>query len=96
MNATQAPALPTNRRLRVLVVMGTRPEAIKMVPVVRALQARPEAFDVRVCATAQHREMLDQVLELFAIVPAVICCDVELRTQSEGTTCNPSHFPPRK
>jgi UDP-N-acetylglucosamine 2-epimerase (non-hydrolysing) len=51
--------------------MGTRPEAIKMAPVVRALQARPEAFVVRVCATAQHREMLDQVLDLFAIVPDV-------------------------
>jgi UDP-N-acetylglucosamine 2-epimerase (non-hydrolysing) len=66
-------------RLRVLVVMGTRPEAIKMAPVVRALQARPEAFDARVCATAQHREMLDQVLDLFEIVP-----DIDLDLMQPG------------
>lgn len=53
---------------KILVVFGTRPEAIKMAPVVAALKLDP-AFDVRVCVTAQHREMLDQVLELFAIVP---------------------------
>jgi len=53
---------------RVMVVFGTRPEAIKMAPVVIALQ-RCEWADVRVCVTAQHREMLDQVLELFGIVP---------------------------
>jgi len=58
-------------RLRVLAILGTRPEAIKMAPVVRALQARPDVFNVRVCATAQHREMLDQVLSLFAIVPDI-------------------------
>jgi UDP-N-acetylglucosamine 2-epimerase (non-hydrolysing) len=56
-------------KLRILVVMGTRPEAIKMAPVVRALQARNDEIDVRVCATAQHREMLDQVLEIFDVVP---------------------------
>jgi UDP-N-acetylglucosamine 2-epimerase (non-hydrolysing) len=54
--------------LRVLSVFGTRPEAIKMAPVVRALAAEP-SIDARVCVTAQHREMLDQVLQLFAIVP---------------------------
>lgn len=53
---------------KVLVVFGTRPEAIKMAPVVRALAADP-AIDTRVCVTAQHRQMLDQVLELFAIRP---------------------------
>ena len=62
---------PERSRLRVLAVMGTRPEAIKMAPVVRALQARPKAFSVRVCATAQHREMLDQALDLFGIVPDI-------------------------
>ena len=51
-----------------MVVFGTRPEAIKMAPVVIALQ-RCEWADVRVCVTAQHREMLDQVLDLFGIVP---------------------------
>jgi hypothetical protein len=45
--------------LRVLVVFGTRPEAIETAPVVRALRARSEEFSVRTCATAQHREMLD-------------------------------------
>jgi len=50
------------------VVFGTRPEAIKMAPVVKALQAEPK-LDVKVCVTAQHRRMLDQVLELFEIVP---------------------------
>ena len=55
-------------RLRVLSVFGTRPEAIKMAPVVRALAAAGH-IDARVCVTAQHREMLDQVLGLFAIVP---------------------------
>ena len=54
--------------LRVLVIFGTRPEATKMAPVVRELSARP-GFDVRVAVTAQHRELLDQVLELFAIRP---------------------------
>lgn len=53
---------------KVLLVFGTRPEAIKMAPLVKALQA-DEAFDVRVCVTAQHRQMLDQVLELFEITP---------------------------
>lgn len=53
---------------RVLSVFGTRPEAIKMAPVVRALAAA-EDIEGRVCVTAQHREMLDQVLALFDIVP---------------------------
>jgi UDP-N-acetylglucosamine 2-epimerase (non-hydrolysing) len=53
---------------RVLSVFGTRPEAIKMAPVVRALAAA-DGIDARVCVTAQHREMLDQVLALFAITP---------------------------
>ena len=57
--------------LRVLVIFGTRPEAIKMAPVVQALRARPEAFTVRICVTAQHRDMLDQVLSLFGIVPDI-------------------------
>lgn len=53
---------------KVLLVFGTRPEAIKMAPLVKALKAHP-AFDARVCVTAQHRQMLDQVLELFEITP---------------------------
>lgn len=54
--------------MKVLVVFGTRPEAIKMAPLVRALEA-DKFFVSKVCVTAQHREMLDQVLTLFEIVP---------------------------
>lgn len=54
---------------KILVVFGTRPEAIKMAPVVQELERRPE-FQVQVAVTAQHRELLDQVLELFNLNPA--------------------------
>lgn len=54
--------------LRVLSVFGTRPEAIKMAPVVQAFRSRP-GIASRVCVTAQHRQMLDQVLDIFAIEP---------------------------
>ena len=55
---------------KILVVFGTRPEAIKMAPVIKELQARGDAFQTTVCVTAQHRQMLDQVLDLFEIQPA--------------------------
>ena len=55
---------------RILVVFGARPEAIKLAPVVKALR-QAGTFEVRVCVTAQHRQMLDQVLALFAITPDV-------------------------
>lgn len=55
-------------KLRVLIVFGTRPEAIKMAPVVRAFRTMP-GVETRICVTAQHREMLDQVLRLFEMVP---------------------------
>jgi len=51
------------------MVFGTRPEAIKMMPVVRALRAAGAGVDCRVCVTAQHRQMLDQVLAIFEVVP---------------------------
>jgi UDP-N-acetylglucosamine 2-epimerase (non-hydrolysing) len=54
---------------RVLFVFGTRPEAIKMAPVILELKKHPAIFDIKVCVTAQHREMLDQVLNLFEIKP---------------------------
>ena len=54
---------------RNLIVFGTRPEAIKMAPLVKEFQKVPENFETKVCITAQHREMLDQVLEFFEIVP---------------------------
>ncbi|HSH04791.1 MAG TPA: UDP-N-acetylglucosamine 2-epimerase (non-hydrolyzing) [Anaerolineae bacterium] len=54
--------------MKVLSVFGTRPEAVKMAPVIKCLQAHPE-IESHVCVTGQHREMLDQVLEIFDIVP---------------------------
>ena len=54
---------------KILLIFGTRPEAIKMAPLVKEFQKYPEVFDTRVCVTAQHREMLDQVLDFFEIKP---------------------------
>lgn len=65
---------------KILCTVGTRPEAIKMAPVIRALQADPD-FDCRVLATAQHRQMLDQVLEVFGITP-----DIDLDIMQPGQT----------
>jgi len=67
---------------RILTVFGTRPEAIKMAPLVRAL-ANDNRFDAKVCVTAQHREMLDQVLDLFEITP-----DYDLDLMKAGQTLN--------
>lgn len=67
---------------RVLTVFGTRPEAIKMAPLVHAL-AVDERFDAKCCVTAQHREMLDQVLELFEIKP-----DYDLNIMKVGQSLN--------
>lgn len=64
---------------KILLVFGTRPEAIKMAPLVAALRKHPETFATFVCVTAQHREMLDQVLELFEITP-----DHDLNIMHEG------------
>lgn len=64
--------------MNVLSIFGTRPEAIKMAPVIQALKANP-AFTAKVCVTAQHRQMLDQVLELFAIRP-----DYDLNIMQDG------------
>ncbi len=69
-------------RKKVLSVFGTRPEAIKMAPLVHALAA-DERFDAKCCVTAQHREMLDQVLELFEIKP-----DFDLNLMKPGQTLN--------
>lgn len=64
---------------KVMLVFGTRPEAIKMAPLVHKLKAQPESFDVCVCVTAQHRQMLDQVLRIFEIVP-----DIDLNVMKPG------------
>ena len=55
--------------IKVLSIFGTRPEAIKMAPVIQELQKYPELIDSKICVTAQHRQMLDQVLRLFEIEP---------------------------
>ena len=54
-----------------MLIFGTRPEAIKMAPLVHKLRAKPKKFDVLVCVTGQHREMLDQVLRIFKIIPDI-------------------------
>ena len=54
---------------KILLIFGTRPEAIKMAPLVKEFQKYPELFEAKVCVTAQHREMLDQVLDFFEITP---------------------------
>ena len=61
--------MSVNGKYRVLLVFGTRPEAIKMAPLVKEFQKYPDHFDTVVCVTGQHREMLDQVLDLFDIQP---------------------------
>ncbi|MCX6585870.1 MAG: UDP-N-acetylglucosamine 2-epimerase (non-hydrolyzing) [Acidobacteria bacterium] len=67
--------------VRVLFLFGTRPEAIKVCPVVLHFQSQPERFDVRVCVTAQHRGMLDQVLGAFRVKP-----DYDLNLMQPGQT----------
>jgi UDP-N-acetylglucosamine 2-epimerase (non-hydrolysing) len=67
--------------IKVLCVFGTRPEAIKMAPVVRELRRRADQFEAKVCVTAQHRQMLDQVLALFDIQP-----DYDLDVMSDNQT----------
>jgi len=66
---------------KVLCVFGTRPDAIKMAPVVLELKRRPAQFDVKVAVTGQHRSMLDQVLTVFEIVP-----DFDLNIMTQGQT----------
>jgi len=57
--------------MRVLVIFGTRPEAVKLAPVIKQCQKHADKIETRVCITAQHREMLDQVLDVFAIKPDI-------------------------
>ena len=63
----------------VMLVFGTRPEAIKMAPLVKEFQKHPESFKTVVCVTGQHRQMLDQVLQLFEITP-----DYDLNIMKQG------------
>lgn len=66
---------------RILLIFGTRPEAIKMAPLALALQGFTQDFDTKVCVTGQHRQMLDQVLELFGLKP-----DFDLNLMKPGQT----------
>ncbi|WP_276091096.1 UDP-N-acetylglucosamine 2-epimerase (non-hydrolyzing) [Pedobacter sp. JY14-1] len=68
---------------KVLIVFGTRPEAIKMAPVVHGFRDQPDFFDIRICVTAQHREMLDQVLDFFNVHP-----DYDLNLMKPGQNLN--------
>ena len=67
------------KKKRILLVFGTRPEAIKMAPLVKAFENHPSEFETMVCVTGQHREMLDQVLHLFQIIP-----DYDLNIMAPG------------
>lgn len=64
---------------KIMLVFGTRPEAIKMAPLVKEFQKHPDKFNTFVCVTGQHREMLDQVLDIFGIVP-----DYDLNIMRQG------------
>ena len=68
---------------KILIVFGTRPEAIKMVPLIKEFSKHPTLFDVKVCVTAQHRQMLDSVLEIFDIKPDY---DLNIMLPDQGLT----------
>jgi UDP-N-acetylglucosamine 2-epimerase (non-hydrolysing) len=67
------------KKKKIMLVFGTRPEAIKMAPVYLMLKRFPDEFDVQLCITAQHRSMLDQVLDVFKIIP-----DIDLNIMKPG------------
>jgi len=67
------------QKKKIMLAFGTRPEAIKMAPLYHALKAQPDVFDTVLCATAQHRQMLDQVLKVFDMTP-----DIDLNLMTPG------------
>jgi UDP-N-acetylglucosamine 2-epimerase (non-hydrolysing) len=67
------------QKKKIMLVFGTRPEAIKMAPLYHALKALPDEFETQLCVTAQHRQMLDQVLRVFEITP-----DIDLNLMKPG------------
>lgn len=71
------------KKTKVITIFGTRPEAIKMAPLVKELEKHPEQIESLVCVTAQHRQMLDQVLDIFSIKP-----DYDLDVMKERQTLN--------
>ena len=68
---------------KIMLVFGTRPEAIKMCPLVKELQSRPAEFETIVCVTGQHRQMLDQVLKIFDVKPDI---DLDIMKQGQDLT----------
>ena len=64
---------------KVMLVFGTRPEAIKMAPLVKEFEKHADEFETLICVTGQHRQMLDQVLHLFEIIP-----DYDLNIMQQG------------
>lgn len=68
-------------KIKTLIIFGTRPEAVKMAPIVKAFKGDEEHFTTKICVTAQHRDMLDQVLRIFDIVP-----DYDLNIFQSGQT----------
>ena len=70
---------------KVLFVFGTRPEAIKLCPVLLHMKQRPNEFLVKTCVTAQHRQMLDQVLNVFGVTP-----EYDLNVMQPGQTLSKS------
>src|SRR5262249_5740545 len=77
--STEAPA----SMIKVLTVFGTRPEAIKLAPVIRELERRSDTFEARICVTGQHRELLDGMLDLFDIRPHY---DLDIMREDQSLT----------
>lgn len=71
----------TSLPIKVMPILGTRPEAVKVAPLINLLKSQPEFFDCRVCVTGQHRQMLDQVLQAFGVTP-----DYDLDIMQTGQT----------
>ncbi len=71
-----------------LIVFGTRPEAIKMAPLVKEFKKHSNEFETKVCITAQHREMLDQVLDFFEIIPDF---DLDIMKPNQNLVFDPNN-----
>ena len=71
---------------KIMLVFGTRPEAIKMAPLVKEFQKHPQEFETIVCVTGQHRQMLDQVLDIFDIKHIEAGSRIDQEIRSTGVT----------
>ena len=77
-------------KIKVLTIFGTRPEAIKMAPLVKEIEKNSDTLESIVCVTAQHRQILDQVLELFQIKPDY---DLDIMKDNQNLWLNPYQAP---